>query len=102
MAATPLLGDVFCNTVAPFVGEAMAPSVLNKMFAPQGVRAAVSAGPRLRPSQIHAYAEDRAQMTPAAAALSPRYGSLFPPTVIMAGNADKIVSHRQAQRLLRR
>ena len=49
--------------------------------------------------QIHAYAEDTANMTTAAAALSPRYGSLFPPTVIMAGDADKIVSYRQAQRL---
>ncbi len=38
-------------------------------------------------------------MTTAAAALSPRYGTLFPPTVIMAGDADKIVSYRQAQRL---
>ena len=102
-SATPLLGEVICHTVAPFVGEAMAPSVLKKMFSPQGV------SPRfaqqfpialcLRPSQIHAFAEDSAHMTTAAAALSPRYGSLFPPTVIMAGAADRIVSHRQAQRL---
>ena len=102
-SATPLLGDVICHTVAPFVGEAMAPSVLSKIFSPQSV------SPRfaqqfplalcLRPSQIHAYAEDSAHMTTAAAALSPRYSSLFPPTVIMAGDADKIVSYRQAQRL---
>jgi pimeloyl-ACP methyl ester carboxylesterase len=102
-SATPLLGDVICHTVAPFAGEAMAPAVLKKMFSPQGV------SPRfkqqfplalcLRPSQIHAYAEDSAHMTTAAAALSPRYGNLFPPTVIMAGDADKIVSYRQAQRL---
>ena len=102
-SAFPLLGDVICHTVAPFVGEAMAPSVLNKMFAPQGV------SPRfaqqfplalcLRPAQLHAYAEDSTHMTTAAAALSARYGSLFPPTVIMAGDADKVVSYRQAQRL---
>ena len=38
-------------------------------------------------------------MVAAAEALSPRYGTLFPPTVIMAGDADEVVSYRQAQRL---
>jgi pimeloyl-ACP methyl ester carboxylesterase len=38
-------------------------------------------------------------MTAAAEFLSHRYGSLFPPTVVMAGDADKIVDYGQAQRL---
>jgi pimeloyl-ACP methyl ester carboxylesterase len=102
-SATPLLGDLICHTLAPFAGEAMAPSVLKKMFSPQGVSPHFAQqfplALCLRPSQIHAYAEDSSHMTTAAAALSPRYGSLFPPTVIMAGDADKIVDYRQAQRL---
>jgi pimeloyl-ACP methyl ester carboxylesterase len=102
-SATPVLGDVICHTVAPFMGEAMAPSVLSKMFSPQGI------SPRfaerfplalcLRPSQIRAYAEDSAHMTAAAAALSSRLSAVSLPTVIMAGDADKVVSYRQAQRL---
>jgi pimeloyl-ACP methyl ester carboxylesterase len=38
-------------------------------------------------------------MITAAGMLSPRYRSLFPPTAILAGDADEIVSYRQAQRL---
>ena len=38
-------------------------------------------------------------MIAAAEMLSSRYGSLFPPTAILAGDADEIVSYRQAQRL---
>jgi pimeloyl-ACP methyl ester carboxylesterase len=53
----------------------------------------------LRPSQVKAFAEDSAHMTAAAERLSARYPSLFPPTAILAGDADEIVSHRQAQRL---
>jgi pimeloyl-ACP methyl ester carboxylesterase len=38
-------------------------------------------------------------MVTAAERLSPRYRSLFPPTAVLAGDADEVVSHRQAQRL---
>ena len=101
--AIPIVGSVISHTVAPFIGEAMAPRLLDKMFAPQGV------SPRfakdfpvalcLRPSQIEAFSQDTTHMTSAAAQLSSRYGSLFAPAVIMAGDADEIVSFRQAQRL---
>ncbi len=101
--AIPLIGPVISHTVAPFIGEAIAPKLIARMFAPQGV------SPRfaneypltlaLRPSQIQAFSEDTSQMTAAAEALSGRYRSLFPPVVIIAGDADEIVSYRQAQRL---
>jgi pimeloyl-ACP methyl ester carboxylesterase len=38
-------------------------------------------------------------MISAAEGLSTRYRSLFPPTAILAGDADKIISYRQAQKL---
>jgi pimeloyl-ACP methyl ester carboxylesterase len=38
-------------------------------------------------------------MIAAAEALSGRYRSLFPPAAILAGDADEVVSYRQAQRL---
>jgi pimeloyl-ACP methyl ester carboxylesterase len=101
--AIPVLGDLITHTVAPLIGEAMAPGLFEKMFAPQGTppwfTARFSVALTLRPSQIRAYAEDTAHMTAAAEFLSHRYGSLFPPTVVMAGDADKIVDYGQAQRL---
>ena len=54
----------------------------------------------LRPSQIKAFAQDTSHMIAAAQQLSPRYGTITCPTVIMAGDADRIVNfERQAQRL---
>jgi pimeloyl-ACP methyl ester carboxylesterase len=89
--------------VAPFIGEAIAPRLIDRMFAPQGVSprfaAAFPVPLTLRPSQIRAFAEDSAHMIFAAESLSPRYRSLYPPTAILAGDADEIVSCGQAQRL---
>jgi pimeloyl-ACP methyl ester carboxylesterase len=101
--AIPLVGDLLNHTVGPFVGEAIAPKLIEKMFSPQGVSPRFAAefplALTLRPAQIRAFAEDSAHMIAAAEALSERYRSLFPPTAILAGDADEIVSYRQAQRL---
>jgi pimeloyl-ACP methyl ester carboxylesterase len=101
--AIPVVGDLLRHTVAPLIGEAIAPRLIERMFSPQGVSPRFAEQfPRaltLRPSQIRAFAEDTAQMIGTAEMLSERYASLFPPTAILAGDADKIVSCRQAQRL---
>ena len=100
----PIGGDVISYTVAPIIGEAIGWPVITKMFAPQPV------SPKferefpmplaLRPSQIKAFSQDTSHMITAAPQLSPRYGSITCPTVIMAGDADRIVNvERQAQRL---
>jgi pimeloyl-ACP methyl ester carboxylesterase len=102
-AAVPLLGDVLSHTVAPLIGEAIAPALIERMFSPQGVSPRFAAefpvALMLRPSQVQAFAQDAAHMITAAEHLSPRYRTLFPPTAILAGDADEIVSYRQAQRL---
>jgi len=101
--AIPVLGDILTHTIAPFIGEAMVPALIDRMFSPQGVSPRFAAefpvALTLRPSQIRAFSEDTAHMVAAAERLSGRYRSLFPPTTILAGDADKIVSHRQAQQL---
>jgi pimeloyl-ACP methyl ester carboxylesterase len=101
--AIPLLGDLLNHTVTPFIGEAIAPKLIEKMFAPQGVSPRFAnqfpVALTLRPSQIRAFTEDSAHMVTAAGILGERYRSLFPPTAILAGDADEIVSYRQAQRL---
>jgi pimeloyl-ACP methyl ester carboxylesterase len=101
--AIPLVGDILNHTVTPFIGQAIAPKLIERMFSPQGVSPRFAAdfplALALRPSQIHAFAEDAAYMIAAAEALSGRYRSLFPPAAILAGDADEVVSYRQAQRL---
>jgi pimeloyl-ACP methyl ester carboxylesterase len=101
--AIPLLGDLLSYTVAPLAGEVIAPRLIQKMFSPQGVSPRFAAEfplpLALRPSQIQAFAEDSAHMIAAAKHHSSRYRSLFPPTAILAGDADAMVNYRQAQRL---
>jgi pimeloyl-ACP methyl ester carboxylesterase len=101
--ALPVVGDLLSYTVAPLIGEVIAPRAIDRMFSPQGVSPRFARNfpmaMALRPSQVKAFAEDSAHMIAAAERLSTRYRSLFPPTAILAGDADEIVSYRQAQRL---
>jgi pimeloyl-ACP methyl ester carboxylesterase len=78
--------------------------MIKKMFAPQEVTDRFNrefpVGLTLRPSQIHTFSQDAAQMAPSAKALSARYGELSCPIGILAGDADAIVDFEsQALRL---
>ena len=102
--AIPLLGDALCYTVAPIIGEAMAPRMFKKMFAPQPVplrfKLEFPVGLTLRPSQIRASSEDASNMITDAKALSERYSELSCPVAILAGDADGVVNYQeQALRL---
>jgi pimeloyl-ACP methyl ester carboxylesterase len=101
--ALPLVGDLLSYTVAPLIGEMIGPRLIERMFSPQGVSPRFAqlfpTAMALRPSQVKAFAEDNAHMVTAAERLNARYRSLFPPTAVLAGDADEVVSHRQAQRL---
>jgi pimeloyl-ACP methyl ester carboxylesterase len=103
LPAIPVIGDLLGHTVAPLIGEAIAPRLIERMFSPQGVSPRFAeqfpVALAVRPSQIRAFSEDSAHMIAAAEMLSSRYRSLFPPTAVLAGDADEIVSYRQAQRL---
>jgi pimeloyl-ACP methyl ester carboxylesterase len=103
--ALPLVGDLLSCTVAPLIGELIAQGMIERMFSPQGVSPRFAqdfpTALALRPSQVKAFAEDSAHMVAAAERLSTRYRSLFPPAAVLAGDADEIVSYRQAQRLHR-
>jgi pimeloyl-ACP methyl ester carboxylesterase len=103
-AASHWLGDLICHTAAPLLGEVMAPGMIKKMFAPQEVTDRFNrefpVGLTLRPSQIHAFSQDAAQMASSAKTLSARYGELSCPVSILAGDADEIVDFEsQALRL---
>jgi pimeloyl-ACP methyl ester carboxylesterase len=53
----------------------------------------------LRPWQIRATCVDGAFMVPSASSLQAHYGELAMPLSIMAGDGDKVVSHKLAERL---
>ena len=101
--ATPVLGDILRYTIAPLFGWLTMPLTKRVMFAPAPVtdrfQAEYSTAMALRPSQIWATSADGTLMVPSAASLHTHYGELSLPVAIMAGDGDKIVSYRLAERL---
>jgi pimeloyl-ACP methyl ester carboxylesterase len=104
--AIPVVGGLMRHTVAPFIGDMIAPAAIRKMFAPQPVSDAFMElfplGLALRPEQIRASSEEAAMMVQAAARFSGDYGKIQLPLTIIAGAADAIVDpQRQAMKLHR-
>lgn len=93
--AIPVLGDAMRYTVSAVFARLLIDRTVKGMFAPQPVPSdylsTLGREMLVRPVQIRANAEDAAFMTPAAAALRERYAELKVPTVIFAGEADKVV-----------
>ncbi len=88
------LGAVARNTLSPMLGKAAMPKLMEKLFEPNPVPDAMALYPTdmmLRPGQMRAQAEDLGQMKAAAQRLSPRYGEVHVPVVIVAGDSDRVV-----------
>lgn len=101
--AIPLLGDVLRYTIAPLFGWLTMPLTKRVMFAPAPAtprfQAEYSTAMALRPSQIRASCVDGTFMMSSAQSLRAHYGGLSLPVAIMAGDGDKVVSPRHAERL---
>lgn len=101
--AIPIAGALLRHTIAPLIGRMMWPAMLKKLFAPATVPASYKRFPAwlaLRPTHLHATAEERAMMIPAAYTLHGRYHELTLPVVVMCGEADTVVDiDKQSARL---
>jgi pimeloyl-ACP methyl ester carboxylesterase len=101
LPAVPVLGDLFRYTAGPSLTAAAEPYITQRIYEPQPVparfRQAYPHALATRPSQIRAASEDTMFMLPSAAGLADRYGEIRVPTLIMAGDADRIVAtHEQS------
>jgi pimeloyl-ACP methyl ester carboxylesterase len=101
--AIPVLGDILRYTISPIFGWLTMPLTKRAMFAPAPVterfQADYSTAMAMRPSQIRAMCVEGTWMVPSAMGLQAHYGALSLPVAIMAGDGDKIVSYRLAERL---
>lgn len=100
--AIPGLGDIISNTISPLAARLIWPGLLRKIFGPQPVPDKFAGFPlemAARPSQLRASAEEAAIMIPAAAAASKTYSELTMPTVIIAGEDDRLIEFEQSARL---
>lgn len=101
--ALPFLGDILRYTIAPLLGRLTMPLTKRIMFAPAPLtarfRREYSTAMAMRPSQLRATCVDGTFMMASAKSLRPHYGAISTPVAIMAGDGDKIVSPRHAERL---
>lgn len=102
-AALPVLGDVLCHTVSPLLGRLQMPLLKKVMFSParatERFAAEYSDAMALRPSQVRAMSVDGALMIEGVLALRGDLTTLALPLTIIAGDGDKIVFKRMAERL---
>jgi pimeloyl-ACP methyl ester carboxylesterase len=95
-ATTPVLGTLFTHTLAMPLGLAVFDRAIDAVFAPQTPPEAYAeaAGARLvlRPREFQANAEDVKDLLGYVREQASRYGTIKAPTVIITGDADKIVS----------
>ncbi|WKA29829.1 alpha/beta fold hydrolase [Bradyrhizobium roseum] len=92
--ALPIVGDLLSQTISPLLSRAIWPLMLKKLFGPKSVPTKFQAFPKemaLRPSQIRASASEAALMIPDAFGLRGKYKDLQMPTVIIAGEDDKLI-----------
>jgi pimeloyl-ACP methyl ester carboxylesterase len=103
VAAMPVLGDIISYTVSPTTGRIMWPAMLRKLFGPEPVPKKFAGFPKemaVRPSQMRAAAAEAAMMIPTAFAGSETYGELKMPTIILAGEEDRLIDiNTQSARL---
>jgi pimeloyl-ACP methyl ester carboxylesterase len=98
-----VLGDILRYTISPWLGRLLMPLQKRAMFSPAPVtkrfRREYADAMALRPSQIRATSVDGTLMIPGALGLRRRYADLRMPVMIAAGDGDKVVWKRSAERL---
>ncbi|WP_230646537.1 MULTISPECIES: alpha/beta hydrolase [unclassified Bradyrhizobium] len=94
LPATPGLGDIISYTASPLLGRLMWPAMLKKLFGPQPAPGKFAGFPRdmaLRPGQMRAGAAEAALMVPGAFSAEKTYSELGMPTIIIAGEGDRLI-----------
>jgi pimeloyl-ACP methyl ester carboxylesterase len=101
--AVPGFGNVLSYTVSPLVSRMVWPLLLKVIFGPRPVPHKFDGFPKamaVRPSQIHASAEESGLMIPNALAAREQYGNLKMPVIIVAGGDDRLIdTDKQSARL---
>ena len=96
--ALPLVGGLMRHTVSPLLSRLLWPALMRRLFWPREVtepfRSEYPVWMSLRPGQLRASAAESAAMIPAALRLRDRYAEVTTPTVILAGDRDRMVTTR--------
>lgn len=103
LPSLPAVGTAMANTTSPLMLRVTGPIALKQVFAPNDIpdrfRTEFPKGLGMRPGQIQAVAGDAGLVQMAELRLSKRYGELKLPVGIAAGDGDRLVPPRFAERL---
>jgi pimeloyl-ACP methyl ester carboxylesterase len=92
--AVPLIGNLMSETVSPMISRLMWPALVAKLFGPAAVPAKFRRFPKemaVRPSQIHAAAEESGLLVLNAVRSEAHYKELSMPVTIIAGQDDRLI-----------
>ncbi|WP_442981148.1 alpha/beta fold hydrolase [Rhizobium sp. SL42] len=95
LASTPIIGPIFCHTLALHAGMARLDAATRHVFAPNARSRtyAEDTGPALvlRPATFRSNAIDVANLLGYVTRFAPRYSEIDKPTVVITGDSDEIV-----------
>lgn len=104
LSSTPVIGDLFCGLIVPWLAPTMAgASIANNFWpAPVPVNYFEEAGVGLifRPLAFRSSAQDVVATQREFAAQAPRYADLFTPAIVITAEKDKVVSPKRHARAL--
>jgi pimeloyl-ACP methyl ester carboxylesterase len=96
LAAAPLMGDIFCDLLVPWLGPVMGKAGIANNFAPaqtpQNYYEDAGVGLIFRPRAFRASALDVCATKREFAAQAPRYGEIIAPAVIVTADKERVVS----------
>ena len=95
LAAAPVIGPLFANTIVTPAGKIFADRVVKGIFAPnpvpEGYVEGIGLPLVLRPETYVDNAEDLARLKPIVAEMSERYGEIRVPVILIAGEEDQVI-----------
>jgi pimeloyl-ACP methyl ester carboxylesterase len=104
LSTRPIIGDLFCSLIIPWLGPPLSPSSVANNFWPAPVPVNYleeAAVPMVfKPRGFRASAFDVVASNVEFGAQQPRYAELFTPTIIVTADKDKIVSPKRHARAL--
>ncbi|MBX9745822.1 MAG: alpha/beta hydrolase [Hyphomonadaceae bacterium] len=104
LSSTPVLGDVFCGLIVPWLAPMIAGTSIANNFWPAAVPVnyfeEAGVGLIFRPLAFRSSAQDVVATRREFAAQAPRYADLFTPSIVITAEKDKIVSPKRHARAL--
>lgn len=104
LAATPLIGHIFCGLIIPNLGPALARANIDNNFAPgaapENYYDISAVGLAFRPLAFRSSAQDVCNASAELAVQAPRYPEIFAPAIVITAEKDRVLSPKRHARAL--